>query len=312
MEGRSGDDTKAEEVNPFDNSPIFSRVFFLWLTPVLKLGATRPLLDSDIPSAPQGNSSVNTRHALARAWEDEIAAGPGRASLLRAVLRSNMDNVILSISNFFGFLFTAFVQPYLVSLVLRYVTTGSAIIFTVDSGLLAACLLGASSIIGCIFFSLGFYFMQQFGLKTRTALISTLFDKSLNISNKARRTYTTGEIITLMSVDVERIWLALLLGNWIWMGPFMLAVSIVLLWFQVGYPSLIVAGALLFWGYFQEFISAKIGQTRQQFVRFTSERTKLMNEVLLGIRVIKVRSTMHFVLCPSLVCVCVCVNCMLL
>jgi ABC-type multidrug transport system fused ATPase/permease subunit len=60
-----------------------------------------------------------------------------------------------------------------------------------------------------------------------------------------------------------------------------------LLYLEVGYAALVVALALLAWGYFQEVVSSWIGRTRRAFVKFTAERTKLMNEILQGIRVVK-------------------------
>ncbi len=43
-----------------------------------------------------------------------------------------------------------------------------------------------------------------------------------------------GEIVTLISVDVERIWLGLLYTHWLWAGPMMAVIAMVLLIMQTG------------------------------------------------------------------------------
>ena len=42
------------------------------------------------------------------------------------------------------------------------------------------------------------------GMKTRTVLISTIYRKSLRLANEAKKDSTTGEIVNLMSIDVQR------------------------------------------------------------------------------------------------------------
>lgn len=279
--------TTEEEANPFETASWLSKLFFFWMTPIVKLGTTRVLTEEDVPRAPDVNSSVRTVEKLRKCWEQELRQHPHDPSLLRTIYRANSRRMTYSLGNFLIFMTVTFLQPYLVSRILTYVTTGDAAVFGIESSIAAALFLGLSATIGALVFNQGFYHMQQFGLTTRTALIGLLFQKSINVSNTARQTYTAGEIITLMSVDVERIWLGILLSNWIIMAPPMLIAAIVLLWFQVGYASLVVAGALIGWGYFQEVVSDWIGQTRRKFVKHTAERAKRMNEILQGIRVVK-------------------------
>jgi hypothetical protein len=276
--------------SPLETASQLSKMFFLWLSPLMREGSRRPLEDRDIPPVPRANGSAATADALRVQWEREVAnaAASGRQpSLAWSIQRSFSRHQFISIVLFGGYLLLTFVQPYLVSKILQYVNDGSVDFMGTKSGILAAICLGLSSVIGVMLFNSAFYNMQMFGIKTRTSVIATLFSKSMSITNTARKKYTTGEIITLMSVDTERLWLGFLLSNWLWMGPIMITVSMILLFVEIGYPALIVTFALLAWGVFQEKMSGWIGRTRRTFVSFTSERTKLMNEILQGIRVVK-------------------------
>ena len=42
------------------------------------------------------------------------------------------------------------------------------------------------------------------GMKVRSALISTIYRKSLRLANESKKDTTTGEIVNLMSIDVQR------------------------------------------------------------------------------------------------------------
>lgn len=277
--------------SPISKAPegdVFSSVTFSWVTPILKAGAERPLTEDDIAWAPEHNSSLYTFRRVSYYWKKEIETSP-MPSLIRAFAKAFRLQLMLSGFCFSFYLLMTFIQPWLVSKLLQYAATGDVEIFGTHSyaGFIVALTLGGVSAIAALAFNNGFYYMQQFGLMTRSAVIAIIFEKSMHISNETRQTNSTGEIMTLMSVDVERLWLASLLCNWLIMGPLMCIVTIILLYFVTGYAALVVAAALILWAYFQELVSAWIGANRRLFVKFTAERTKIMNEILQGIRVVK-------------------------
>jgi ABC-type multidrug transport system fused ATPase/permease subunit len=273
--------------NPLESASFLSKILLTWLNPIIRLGSQRPLENSDVPPVPHVHSSQYTLDLFLKHWEEEILRNPLTPSFSRVAVRAFGWNFYLSLMNFSLFLVATFLQPTFVEKILQYVNSGSATLVNLHSGIGFAVILGVLSVFQTVVFNLGFYNMQCFGLQIRPALIAALFHKSLRISNSARATHPTGEIMTLMSVDVERVWLATLLGNWLWMSPVMLIVAIVLLFLQVGYPSLIVGFVLILWGYFQELVSGWVNTTRTKLVKCTGQRTMLTNEALQGIRVLK-------------------------
>lgn len=273
--------------NPLEEASYLSKIFLSWLTPIVKLGTIKPLENEDIPSVPFINSSKYTLNLFLKYWKEEIQINPKNPRFGIVLIKAFGWNYYLSLINFTLFLIVTFLQPTFVARILTYVNTGSAELGYIHSGIAFAIILGVLSIFQSIVFNMGFFNMQCFGLQLRPALIAALFHKSLHISNSARASHPTGEIITLMSVDVERIWLATLLGNWLWMSPVMLIVAVALLFREVGYPSLIVGFVLIVWGYFQEIVSGWVNNTRSKLVKCTGNRTMLTNEALQGIRVIK-------------------------
>lgn len=276
--------------SPIESSSHRSIVLLTWLNPVIKLGSLQPLEDHDIPKVPKVHSSQYTYELFMKHWNEEVRLSfksNRPPSISRVSVAAFGRNFYLSIIQFSLFLVATFLQPTFVAKILQYVQNGDAALGYLQSGIAFAVILGTLSVFQTVVFNLGFYYMQCFGLQIRPALIASLFAKSLRISNSARAGSSTGAILTLMSVDVERIWLATLLGNWLWMSPLMLAIAILELYLEVGYASLIVGLVLILWGYFQEVVSGWVNTTRSSLVHCTSKRTMLTNEVLQGIRVVK-------------------------
>lgn len=124
--------------------------------------------------------------------------------------------------------------------------------------------------------------MYLTGMKVRTALISAIYRKSLLLSNAAKRESSTGEIVNLMSVDVQKIVDLLPLINTLWSAPFQIAVALYFLWGILGISSLAglaVMGVLV-------PVNAIIGgkAKRLQILQMEKKdlRVKLMGEILAG------------------------------
>ena len=96
--------------------------------------------------------------------------------------------------------------------------------------------------------------------------------------------YNIGDIITLMSVDMERIWGGIMFCNWVINGPTLVIGSLVCLSFIVGYAAALTAAAnciivfYIFW-----YLGKQISYARGQLVIQTENRMKLINESLQGI-----------------------------
>ncbi|XP_067624098.1 multidrug resistance-associated protein 1 isoform X4 [Eurosta solidaginis] len=136
---------------------------------------------------------------------------------------------------------------------------------------------------------LGQYFHRMFvvGLRIRTALINAIYRKALVISNATRKESTVGEIVNLMAVDAQRFMDLTTYLNMIWSAPLQITLAMYFLWLQLG-PSVLAGLAVMIIlipinGVIANRI--KVYQIRQ--MKYKDERVKLMNEVLSGIKVLK-------------------------
>lgn len=133
------------------------------------------------------------------------------------------------------------------------------------------------------------YFNRMFivGMRIRTALISAIYRKALRMSNAAKKESTVGEIVNLMSVDAQKFIDLTAYINMIWSAPLQIILALYFLWDVLG-PSVLAGLAVMIIlipinGYIANRV--KVLQIRQ--MKNKDERVKLMNEVLSGIKVLK-------------------------
>ncbi len=123
------------------------------------------------------------------------------------------------------------------------------------------------------------------GMRARTALVSAIYRKALLLSNSAKRESTVGEIVNLMSIDVQRCTEFSQFAYFLWSGPFLIGVAIYFLWGILGPSSLAGLFIMVLMLPVNAFIAGRIRKLQIVQMKKKDERVKLMNEMLSGIKV---------------------------
>ncbi|CAG2101812.1 unnamed protein product [Medioppia subpectinata] len=110
---------------------------------------------------------------------------------------------------------------------------------------------------------------------------------SLKLSSCGRKDFISGEIINLMSVDIQRIIDFILLANYLWSTPFYILIASVLLWQQLGVATLAGLAFLVILLPFNACIGHKVKKYQTIQMRVKDHRIKVLNELLNGIKVLK-------------------------
>ncbi|XP_058451153.1 multidrug resistance-associated protein 1 isoform X1 [Malaya genurostris] len=133
------------------------------------------------------------------------------------------------------------------------------------------------------------YFNRMFfvGFRIRTALISAIYRKALIISNSARKGTTVGEIVNLMAVDAQRFMDLTTYINMLWSAPLQIALALFFLWEILGPSVLAGLAVMIILIPVNGVIANKIKTLQIKQMKNKDERVKLMNEVLSGIKVLK-------------------------
>ncbi|KAF6719853.1 Multidrug resistance-associated protein 1 [Oryzias melastigma] len=125
------------------------------------------------------------------------------------------------------------------------------------------------------------------GMRLRTAVIGAVYRKALVISSAARRTSTVGEIVNLMSVDAQRFMDLVTYINMIWSAPLQVVLALYFLWENLGPSVLAGVAVMILMVPVNAVIAMKTKTYQVAQMKNKDSRIKLMNEMLNGIKVLK-------------------------
>nr|XP_037287363.1 multidrug resistance-associated protein 7-like [Rhipicephalus microplus] len=151
------------------------------------------------------------------------------------------------------------------------------------SGLTFACLVGAflSSHYG--------YLVSRVGLKARAIAVALVYQKTLRADATELR-QSSSEALNLMTTDVDRIVGLFQSLHEAWSLPLQVAVTMFLLWQQVGLAFLAGVVLAILLVPVNRSIALNIGRLSTGMMSSKDERIKLMSEVLWGMRMIKMHA----------------------
>ncbi|XP_055360301.1 ATP-binding cassette sub-family C member 3 isoform X4 [Betta splendens] len=125
------------------------------------------------------------------------------------------------------------------------------------------------------------------GMNVRTAIIGAIYRKALVITNAAKRSSTVGEVVNLMSVDAQRFMDLTTFLNMLWSAPLQIMLALYFLWDNLG-PSVLAGVAVMVMLIpFNAVIAMKTRAYQVEQMQYKDSRIKLMNEILNGIKVLK-------------------------
>ncbi|CAN8006110.1 unnamed protein product [Ixodes hexagonus] len=124
--------------------------------------------------------------------------------------------------------------------------------------------------------------------KVQSALVAALYKKVFAIDSCSRRRYTAGEVMNLMSVDVEEVSQFLLLSTQFWTVPLRIVMTLALLWHFLG-PSCLATVAVMVLVSGATSYVARLCDKYQASAQmgFKDIRLRQINEILNGIKVLK-------------------------
>lgn len=142
----------------------------------------------------------------------------------------------------------------------------------------------------------GQYLQKSFlvGFRIKSSLISAIYRKALTISSKAKRDTTVGEIVNLMAVDAQRFFEAVQYFHLIWAGPVTIALAIYFLWQILGVAVVTGLVVMLLMLPFNAWLATRIRTLQVEQMKKKDDRVKLMNEILNGIKVSRLRLYYRF------------------
>ncbi|CAI9276050.1 unnamed protein product [Lactuca saligna] len=232
-----------ENVTPMVEAGTLSKLTFWWLNPLMIKGKTKVLDDKDIPKLRREDTAKECYSRFMETMKKRRASG-GRGdsnpSILSTLFVWQCKEVV--ITGFFALIKVLALAsgPLILRAFIRVFQGKES--FEHEGYFLALGLLLAKCLESVSERQLKFG-SRVIGLQVKSMLCAAIYQKQLRLSNDAKLSYSSGQIMNYATVDATRIGEFPLWFHRVWMIPLQICLAIVIIYFSVGvatFASLLV------------------------------------------------------------------------
>ncbi|XP_028129811.2 probable multidrug resistance-associated protein lethal(2)03659 [Diabrotica virgifera virgifera] len=286
MDDGNCDELKNKGKNPQQSSNFLSNLFFCWGLKVFYKGWNKVLNEDDLYKPLEEHESHYLGDQLEAFWKLEKLEH-SHPCLIRPIWKLFKKDILIHACCTFVLEFCIKLsQPLLLKKLIEYYEPNQTSVTLTEAYIYSLFIVLCSLfyVIFCHSFHLS---LQHLGMKIRIACCSLIYRKSLKLSKKALVNTTIGQMINLLSNDVNRFDNLFRYWHFLWVGPLESIVVMYLIFEVAGYAGLAGFLIMLLFIPFQMVMGKLTTQFRQKTAGKTDERVLLMSEVICGIQVIK-------------------------
>ncbi|XP_012251875.1 probable multidrug resistance-associated protein lethal(2)03659 [Athalia rosae] len=277
--------------NPREKANPLSIITFAWVLDTFAKGYKKDLEISDLYAPLNEHASSVLGDKILHIWDKDqekckSAKKEAHPSLLRVLVkcfgpRIMMLGIVIAALEFL----VRITQPLMLAGLLRYYSGNSNM--SKQEAYLWATGIITCSMVNCIVIHPCMLGIMHTGMKMRVACCSLIYRKVLRLSKTALAQTTVGQVVNLLSNDVNRFDSAIYFIHYIWLGPLESVAITYLIYREVGWSAVIGMLTLLMFVPLQGYLGKMSSIFRLRTALRTDERIRLMNEIINGIQVIK-------------------------
>ena len=264
-----------------------SRLTFAWLFPLIQLGNTRQLKQTDVGK----NFKRDLVHQHLVHFQNNLNLGTEqtiRGTIWKSFSRLEYRAIACKfISDLMGY-----VSPVCISIIVSYAEAPDAY---GDYIFIAAAAMLVAPIVTGLCNHWFYQFVMVDGLHARTTIQAAVYAKVLRISNAARLRSTkdggvADTITNLQSTDCRSIEMVYWMWMYCWAAPLQAIVTTVLLYLQLGWPTFIGILILILMAPLQKKVMGSLKTDIEAASKCSDERIKLITEIIQGVQVVKLQA----------------------
>ncbi|XP_070635819.1 ATP-binding cassette sub-family C member 6 isoform X1 [Bos indicus] len=291
-----------------------SKAMFWWVSGLVWKGYRRPLGPKDLWSLGSKNSSEELVSQLEKEWTRNRSATQRhtkatafkrkgshnkeapetetllpqqrgkRGPLLRAIWQVGRSAFLLGTLSLIVSDVFRFTVPKLLSLFLEFIGDLNTPAW---KGYLLAVLMFLSACLQTLFEQQHMYRLKVLQLRLRTAIIGLVYRKVLALSSSSRKSSAVGDVVNLVSVDVQRLTESVTYLNGLWLPLIWIVVCFVYLWQLLGPSALTAIAVFVSLLPLNFFITKKRNHHQQEQMRQKDCRARLTSCILRNVRTVK-------------------------
>jgi len=277
-------DRTERSANPLATASFLSKMCFMWPYDLIKEGMVKPIEESDLHDIMQEEKSSHNRECFEKLWQDEIQ---------RAKKWKRKPSLHWALAKDF-FKSTWIIQPLMCASSAARIIMSLALGYLIQSfndksndGYLWAAIIVLCDAIRLFEHHQVFFMTWRKGMQIRIGAVSSIFAKSLRLKSVGVTT-SSGQIMNLISNDVERFLLTTLFVSYIIWAPLQAIAILVIGTKMIGPAFAIGIGVFMFvFVPLQSFLAKRFASLRSKVASITDERMTLIGQAISGVRVMK-------------------------
>ncbi|KAJ6292464.1 hypothetical protein OIU78_024607 [Salix suchowensis] len=258
-----------EQICPERHANLFSRIFYWWLTPLMKQAHKRPISEKDVWELDTWDQTETLMKKFQTCWVEE----------------SQMAKAMFWLGGFFkiGYDLSKFMGPVVLSHLLQSMQRGDP----AWVGYVYAFIIFLGMLFSALCEPRYYQNVLRVGFRLRSTLVAGIFRKSLKLTQDGQKNFPSGKITNMITTDADALQQICLLLHELWSAPFSITMSMVLLYQQLGVASLSGSLVLVLMVPTQAILLNRMRQLTKEGLHRTDRRVSLMNEILAAMDTVK-------------------------
>ncbi|XP_017274456.1 ATP-binding cassette sub-family C member 8 isoform X2 [Kryptolebias marmoratus] len=299
-------------LQPFVN--LLSKATYWWMNTFITSAHRRPIDLKVIGKLPIAMRALTNYIKLRQEFEEQKkpqgTAPQGPKWIWQALRKAFGRPLILSITFRFMADLLGFAGPLCISGIVHHISKDNRTIQQpmkllgiyfisskefLENAYVLAVLLFIALLLQRTFLQASYYVAIETGINLRGAIQTKIYNKIMRLctSNMSMGELTVGQICNLVAIDTNQLmWFFFLCPN-LWAMPVQIILGVILLYYLLGISALIGATIIAVLAPVQYFVATKLSQTQKSTLEYSSERLKKTNELLRGIKLLKLYAWEH-------------------
>ncbi|KAF5294169.1 hypothetical protein FQR65_LT10880 [Abscondita terminalis] len=271
--------------NPIDSANIFSKLAFTFVFEIFKKGLKNDFQEKDLYQIWKSCEATKLADCLESEWNKEKKKS--NPSLLYAICRIfGKVYVIVGIAYFILSTSGSLVRPRLKGKVVSYFSPNQTSITETEAYYYGVGLVLFTTVYTLL---LHYYFFvnELIGFKVKIGLASMIYRKSLKLSLVTMTQGKTGDVVTLITKDLNSLDFGIHMANHLWVGSIQIIILTTMMYQEIRVSALVATTIILLSFPIQAVAGTFIGKYRKRTAEKTDQRVRTTQEMLTALRIIK-------------------------
>ncbi|KND92339.1 Metal resistance protein YCF1 [Tolypocladium ophioglossoides CBS 100239] len=251
--------------------------------------ATVFLTENDLWGLAKSDQTKNTGKSFEKAWNHELKNRPNSPSLWLALFRAYGGPYMFAALFKVGNDVAQYIQPQLLRFLIDFVASygEDRVPQPIIKGASLALAMFACAVFQTTMIHQYFQLAFETGMRIKGGLGSTIYRKSLRLSNEGRSSKTTGDIVNYMAVDAQRLQDLTQFAQQAWSAPFQITICMISLYNLVGWSLMAGIVVMIVMMPVQGFVARIMKNLQKDQMKNKDARSRLINEIINNMKSIK-------------------------